>query len=609
MAIEDFDELPHYNGWLYGSLWLLCFLIAYLVRKDNEAAVPYIVDAPNQVDEGWKGEELDELSLKVSGSSLIQCYAPATGESLGRINPSSAASVDRAVAKATEAQIKWSETSFTERRKVLKTMLKFILENQETIARVACLDSGKTMVDASLGEILVTVEKLRWVIKHGEASLKSERRPGNLLMMYKWHEVIWEPLGVVAACVSWNYPFHNLLSPVIASIFAGNAILVKGSENTAWSSSYFASIATSALVACGHSPDIVQSVICWPNVAEHLTSHPGISHITFIGSRPVAHHVAASAAKALTPVCVELGGKDPAIVLDDISNSDFNRVSSILMRGVFQSAGQNCIGIERVIALPKVYNRFIEKLTPLIKSLRPGSILNASPDDEPIDVGACISDANFTALENLIQDAVSQGARLLCGGKRYTHPKYPKGHYFTPTFIADVTPAMAIAQTELFAPVFCLMQAQSVDDAIAIANSTPYALGASVYGSSTADLERVVKAVKAGMVAVNDFAVTYMVQLPFGGVKGSGYGRFAGKEGMRSLCNQKSITRDRWPGLIKTSIPPPMDLPLKGKDAGRKAWEMAVGIVWFGYGDLRGKIRGIKGLMGLGEGKGKDKDV
>ena len=206
-----------------------------------------------------------------------------------------------------------------------------------------------------------------------------------------------------------------MLSPIIASIFAGNAIIVKGSENTAWSSSYFASIATSAITACGHNPDIVQSVICWPDVAEHLTSHPGIAHITFIGSRPVAHHVAASAAKALTPVCVELGGKDPAIVLDDLSNRDFKRVSSILMRGVFQSAGQNCIGIERVIAQPSVYQKLVDHLSPLIKALRPGSILNAGPDDEPIDIGACVSDANFSNLEKLIADAVADGARLICG--------------------------------------------------------------------------------------------------------------------------------------------------------------------------------------------------
>ena len=258
--------------------------------------------------------------------------------------------------------------------------------------------------------------------------------------------------------MSNNTQFHNLISPIIASIFAGNAIIVKGSEATAWSSSYFTTIATKALEACGHSPDIVQSVVCWPNVADHLTSHPSISHITFIGSRPVAHHVCASAAKALTPVCVELGGKDPAILLDDLSNSDFKRVASILMRGTFQSAGQNCIGIERVIALPNVYDRLIEYLTPKIRDLRSGSILNTSKDIA-IDVGASISDANFPMLEALIQDAVKNGARLLAGGKRFSHPDYPRGHYFTPTLIVDVTPGMRIAQTELFAPIFLVMRA------------------------------------------------------------------------------------------------------------------------------------------------------
>ena len=210
-------------------------------------------------------------------------------------------------------------------------------------------------------------------------------------------------------------------------------------------------------------------------------------------------------------------------------------------------------------------------------------------------MGASISTASFDKLEELIEEAVAQGARLLAGGKRYNHPEFPKGHYFAPTLIVDVTDKMRIAHTELFAPVFLMMRASSVSECISLANSTPYALGASVYGSRKSDLERVVREVHAGMVAVNDFAVTYMVQLPFGGVKGSGYGRFAGKEGLRGICNQKAITRDRWPG-VKTSIPPPMDLPLK--DGGR-AWAMAKGVVLVGYGNLQGKITGIKGMLGF----------
>ena len=157
----------------------------------------------------------------------------------------------------------------------------YIIENQEDICRISCLDSGKTMIDASLGEILVTVEKLRWTILHGEKALRSSSRPTNLLMAYKTNRVEYEPLGVVAALVSWNYPFHNLIGPMISAIFAGNGIVVKASENTAWSASFFTLIVKGALQVCGHDPQLVQTVTCWPQTANHLTSHPSISHVTF----------------------------------------------------------------------------------------------------------------------------------------------------------------------------------------------------------------------------------------------------------------------------------------------------------------------------------------
>ncbi|KAL9591705.1 MAG: hypothetical protein Q9179_007454 [Wetmoreana sp. 5 TL-2023] len=255
--------------------------------------------------------------VQIPGSSAIQCYNPANGQLLGQVNPATPDGIDRAIARATEAQQEWAKTTFGQRRKVLRTMLKFILDHQEAITTVACLDSGKTKIDAMLGEILVTIEKLKWTIQHGEKALRPERRPTNLLMLYKHNEVRWEPLGILVACVSWNYPFHNALSPIISTLFTGSALLLKSSEQVAFSSHYFTSIARTALSACGHSPHLIQSLICWPQTANHLTSHPGISHVTFIGSRSIAHTVCASAAKALTPVCVELGGKDPAVILDD----------------------------------------------------------------------------------------------------------------------------------------------------------------------------------------------------------------------------------------------------------------------------------------------------
>ncbi|KAL8829145.1 MAG: hypothetical protein Q9170_006305, partial [Blastenia crenularia] len=540
--------------WIEICIAAFCILIVSTIAKsffrDEEAPVGYTVPLPEQAKPGWTGKTLDEPSIKISGSSAIQCYNPATGQLLGYVNPATPDGIDRAVVKAAEAQKEWAKTTFKQRRRVLRTMLnwprqpvdnlppsrRFNLDNQDDIATVACLDSGKTRVDAMLGEILVTIEKLKWTIQHGEKALRPEQRPTNFLMMYKYNEVRWEPLGVLAACVSWNYPFHNALSPIISTLFTGSALLLKPSEQTAFSSTYFTSIARAALTACSHSPNLIQSLPCWPQTANHLTSHPGVAHITFIGSRPVAHTVCASAAKSITPVCVELGGKDPAVILDSLTPCDLeHKVVPILMKGIFTSAGQNCIGIERIIACPRSYNLLIPLLETRIRTLRLGSSLSAN-EEKTIDIGPLISSAPIPKLHNLITTSLSLGARLHCGGKPYTHPTHPQGHYFPPTFLSAITPTMPIAQTELFAPIALLMCASNTNDAIKIANSTPYALGASVFGDpSDPDIETCVSRIEAGMISVNDFGAYYATGLPFGGRKGSGYGRFGGEEGLRGI--------------------------------------------------------------------------
>lgn len=387
-----------------------------------------------------------------------------------------------------------------------------------------------------------------------------------------------------------SYPFHNFISPFISTLFTGSALILKASEQTAWSTQHFAQIAKNALKACGHSPDLIQPIVCWPDIANDLTSHPSIAHITFIGSRPVAHHVAASASKSLTPLCIELGGKDPAIILSDVKNLD--KVASILMRGTFQSAGQNCIGIERIICLPTLYNTLVSTLEHRIRSLRIGSAL----DDPDVDVGAMISPARFSHLEELISSAVKQGARLLVGGKSYDHPTHKAGHYFVPTLLVDVTTEMAIANEELFAPICVVLRAQTLSHAIALANSTPYALGASVFGTRTADLDRVASEVHAGLVSINDFGVTYAVSLPFGGVKGSGYGRFGGEDGLRSLCNVKAVSRDRFPG-VGTMIPRALDYPIP--DTGR-GWEFVKGVIGVGYASGVGWVRSLGTVVSKG---------
>ncbi|KAI0172673.1 ALDH-like protein [Hypoxylon sp. FL1284] len=563
-------------------------LILYHTHTDYwEKPKRYTVPVPKQPEEC---KVLEHPSIKLPNSTAIQCYAPATGQLLGLVNPSTPAGIDRAIVQAQAAQEKWAETSFGERRKVLRTMLQHILDNQEQICKVSSLDSGKTMIDAQLGEILVTVEKLQWTIRHGEAALCPSRRPTNLLMSYKRNTVRYEPLGVVAALVSWNYPFHNLLGPVISSLFAGNGVVVKVSEQTCWSAAYYTSIARGALVAHGHSPALVQSVVCWPQTAGHLTSHPGISHLTFIGSRPVCHHVAASAAKSLTPVVAELGGKDAAIICDSAA-PDLARIVETLLRGTFQASGQNCIGIERIIAAPGVYDRLVAALEPRVRAMRLGL---------DRDVGAMVSDASFARLEALVDDAVARGARLLAGGRRHAHPDHPAGFYFTPTFLADVTPDMAVANEECFGPIMTLLRApsSSAADLLALANAPAFGLGASVYGrESDAVVRAVVRGVRAGGVAVNDFAVFYAVQLPFGGVGGSGYGRFAGEEGLRGLCNLKSVCEDRFPALgLRTAIPPPARYPVADQQRG---WRFVRGVVGLGYAlTVADRLRALRDILG-----------
>lgn len=567
----------------------------WFARKDSDwNGRRFHLAIPEQAQPHWKGKRIDAMSINdANDATLIRCLCPATGQLLDTVNADSAREIDCRIAKAKVAQLTWARSSFRDRRRVLRTILRYIIDNQLDICRVACRDTGKTLLDASLGEVMVTLEKIKWILKHGEDSLKPSKRPGstNPLLFFKAGEVRYQPLGVVCAMVSWNYPLHNLMGPVVASLFAGNAVIVKCSEQVVWSSKFFVQIARRALELHGFDPELVQLVCCWPNVADHLTSHPDIKHITFIGSRPVAHQVARAASATLTPLVLELGGKDPLIVFDDLSASKIREVASIILRGTFQSAGQNCIGVERVIALPKAYSQLEAILGQRVAELTLGSSIDEVGN---VDMGAMIAVHHLERLEALVSDSINQGAELVAGGHRFTHPKYPLGVYFEPTMLKNVTKDMRIAQEEVFGPVLLLMRSESIDDAIDIANSVEYALGCSVFGSKKADLNRVANEVNSGNVAVNDFATYHMCQLPFGGVYGSGYGKFGGKEGLRSLCIEKSVCYDRFP-FISTFIPRALDYPIPSAS---KAWTLVSSMNILGYSPVFwGKVNALRRII------------
>ncbi|CCH60131.1 hypothetical protein TBLA_0C03270 [Henningerozyma blattae CBS 6284] len=556
-------------------LIILLVSIAWFKTSDSTRHIKPVkinIEFPIECKANWKSNGKVENESNEDKHRMIDCYCPATGQYLGQYKSFTMDDIDATVNKSQVAFQDWKNSSFDRRLKILISLREFILKHQSEIASVACRDSGKTMIDASMGEILTTLEKLNWTIKHGRRILdKPSYRSGptNFFMkFYKGSKIQYEPLGPIASIVSWNYPFHNLMGPVISAIITGNTIVVKCSEKVIWSSKFYINLIQKCLLSCNENPDIVQLCYCLPpnlpmdNAANYFTSHPGLKHITFIGSETVAHTILENTAKSMTPTVLELGGKDSLIILDSLPSNQLESLSSIILRGTFQSSGQNCIGIERVIVTSKYYKSLIKIITTRLEThpLKQSSDIDSLSS---VDVGAMISSNRFKHLESLIDDAVKDGAKLLFGGKQYQNKLYPDGNYFEPTVLIDVTPSMKIANEEVFGPILVLMEAKNKADAINISNGSKFGLGNSVFGSRE-DGDFVANKLQSGNVAINDFATFYICQLPFGGTKSSGFGKFNGEEGLLGLCNAKSICYDKIPG-IRTTIPPALDYPMKSK--------------------------------------------
>ncbi|KAJ3534463.1 hypothetical protein NM688_g7133 [Phlebia brevispora] len=360
MSYDDYDD----DG--IGIIYPLSFFIALgiwiVVQRYHSVrnrAVPFYIRAPEQIGPNFLPLKVDDPALDAhlrdpnllpvnphADRKYITSYDPATAFHLGTYLADDANAIEQKIQLAVHAQQSWAQSSFADRRKVMRSLKKWLVDHQEMCAKVAARDTGKTLLDAALGEILTTCSKLDFLIQWGEHYLKPESRSTNWILFYKSAKVHYEPLGVVAAIVSWNYPLHNAWSPIMAALFAGNAVVVKCSEQVIWSTMFFVDVIKECLRACGQDPELVQLVCCYPEDAEALTTSPWIRHITFIGSEEVGRKVAKAATTHLTPVTLELGGKDPAIVMP---STNIQQYASIWMRGLFQNAGQNCIGIERLV--------------------------------------------------------------------------------------------------------------------------------------------------------------------------------------------------------------------------------------------------------------------
>ena len=581
----------------------------------------------------------------------VPCYDPGSLDVLGPDVPAmTREEVKEKIQLASKAQKEWAKSSWKQRKFLLKIIRKFVVENQDDICVVSARDSGKPLVDAAFGEVITTLEKIRWLLREGVYCLKPERRSSGAMMFYKKATLEFHPVGVMGAIVPWNYPFHNVFNPLVANVFAGNALVVKVSEHASWSSQYYGRAIKACLKAAGAPEDLVQIVTGYGEAGEAIVNG-GCQKVVFVGSTTVGRLVMKSAAKTLTPVVLELGGKDAFIVCED---ANLNQCVPMALRGAFQSCGQNCAGAERFYVHEKVYDEFVSRVVQTAKQLRQGHALK-----NPLmtDCGAMCMPNQAKAVHALIEDARSKGATVAVGGylpkimvnvddvdedseefgnwfeenivepvkgqiehitgspltrdsmkkerqqqkANVVKPPPPgatkeilTGQFYPPTVLLNVTHDMKIMKEEVFGPVLSICKVKSDEEAVRLANDCDFGLGSNVFAGSKKRAEQLGQQLEAGMTSINDFCSTYMAQsLPFGGVKESGFDRFAGVEGLRGCCVPKSVVVDRFP-LIKTDIPPPLQYPVKPNAF---AFCKSLCRMFFG-GSVFENVRGLMQLIG-----------
>nr|KJB28728.1 hypothetical protein B456_005G066700 [Gossypium raimondii] len=535
--------------------YAICRFLLMLIPPN----VPSIdVDASDVLDDGNQTQENSFIYIPPRGRTQqsdrkVQCYEPATMKYLGFFPALTPAEVEERVTQARKAQKIWAKSSFKQRRQFLRILLKYIIEHQELICEVSSRDTGKTMVDASLGEIMTTCEKITWLLSEGEKWLRPEYRSSGRSMLHKKSKVEFHPLGVIGAIVSWNYPFHNIFNPMLAAVFSGNGVVIKVSEHASWSGCFYFRIIQAALAAVGAPENLVEVITGFAETGEALVS--SVDKIIFVGSPGVGKMIMANAAETLIPVTLELGGKDAFIVCEDV---DIPHVAQVAVRATLQSSGQNCAGAERFYVHRDIYNSFVNQVTKIVKSVSAGPPLAAR-----YDMGAICLQEHSEKLQHLVDDAVDKGAEIVARGSFGHLSEGAVDQFFPPTVLKNVNHTMKLMQEETFGPIMPIMKFNSDEEVVKLANDSRYGLGCAVFSGSQRRAKEIASQIHCGVAVVNDFASTYMCQsLPFGGTKDSGFGRFAGVEGLRACCLVKAVVEDRWWPYIKTKIPKPIQYPV-----------------------------------------------
>lgn len=452
---------------------------------------------------------------------------PVTGEVVGYVPRHTPEDVIAAVARARAAQPAWAALTFRERAKVIKRFHDLIIDRRDELYDVIQSESGKARRDAFVELFAVTVEARYWAY-HGAKALRPHRARAAIPPRDRV-TVIYRPLGVVGIISPWNFPFILSTCDTIPALLAGNGVVVKPASLTPLSAYWM----RERMIECGLPPDLLQIVTgAGSALGNALTD--SVDFIMFTGSTEVGRIVAERAARRLIPYSMELGGKNPMIVLRD---ANLKHAATVAVEGTFNNCGQMCVAYERLYVESAVYEPFLQELRRQTAQLRLGC------GDFNYDVGSLTSEEQLLTTERYVQDAVSKGAQVLVGGKR----RPDLGPYFyEPTILTGVTPEMAVYHEETFGPVLCVYKVESAEEAVRLANDTRYGLYGGISTGDRRRGERLAAQIDAGQVMVNDGYMGWAaMDAPMGGFKESGVGRRHGPEGIRKFTEVQTILTNR----------------------------------------------------------------
>jgi succinate-semialdehyde dehydrogenase/glutarate-semialdehyde dehydrogenase len=455
----------------------------------------------------------------------IATVNPATGETVKTYEAMGAEEVERRLQLAEATFRTYRTSAFAERARLLNRAADLLDEDGRDIARVVTTEMGKPVKQAR-AEAAKCAKALRWYAEHAEELLADEEPAADDVRDSGASRALvrYRPLGPVLAVMPWNFPLWQVIRFAAPALMAGNVGLLKHASNVPQTALYLEDLFHRA----GFPEGCFQTLLVGSAAIDDILRDERVRAATLTGSEPAGRAVASTAGEMIKKTVLELGGSDPFVVMP---SADIDRAAEVAVTARVQNTGQSCIAAKRFIVHTDVYDAFAERFTEGMRALRVGD-----PMDEETEVGPLSSERGREDLEELVDDARRSGATVLCGGERPDGD----GWFYPPTVLAGITREMRIHREEAFGPVATLYRAGDLDEAVLIANDSPFGLSSNVWTRDEADVDRFVRDLEAGGVYVNGMTASHPA-FPFGGVKRSGYGRELSGHGIREFCNITTV--------------------------------------------------------------------